>query len=263
MSKNIKIFALILLASLLLLSTLNCASLAVKAQSNATVVVLDAIGGTVEPSGTNTYADGTVVTFTATSTDPTFVFVNWIVVADDVSSTINTNPGTLTVSGGVSYVVQAVFQPTVPVEENPKPNLTTDAIVVVLASGGGTTTPAPGRYALANAASLKLTATPDSGWQFSHWVISGASTNHGGAPVDLTPTDNPYSVQHGYGYTYNYQAVFTPVGSTEPTPAPTATSTSTGTMGGLSTDTWIIIGLIVVIIVLLAAVGVLASKRKK
>jgi hypothetical protein len=261
MIKNMKTFALTLLASLLLLSTLNCAIVSVKAQGNATVVVLDAIGGTVDPSGTNIYADGTVVTFTATPVDPTFVFVNWIVVADDVSSVIYDNPGTLTVAGGATYVVQAVFQPIVQVPGNPMPDLTTAAIVVVLVSGGGTTTPAPGRYALANAGSLMLTATPSSGWQFSHWTISGATTDHGGAPVNLTPTDNPYNVHHGYGYTYNYQAVFTPVGSTEPTPAPT--STPSGTMGGMSNETWIIIGLVIVIVVILIALGIVVSRRKK
>jgi hypothetical protein len=252
-----KKFVLILLTSLLLLSALSCT---VKAQGNATVVVLDAIGGTVDPSGTNTYADGTPVTFTATPTDASFVFLNWIIVTDTESTTVDANPGTLTVSGGVTYVVQAVFQPIEPVPGRPPvTDLTNAAIVVVLVSGGGTTSPAPGRYALTNAEALMLTATPNSGWQFSHWIISGSSTNHGGAPVNLVPTDNPYNVNHGYGYTYNYQAVFTPVGSTEPTPVPTPG----GTLGGMSNETWIIIGLVIVIVVILIAFAMVAMKRKK
>ena len=91
---------------------------------------------------------------------------------------------------------------------------------MVLPAAGGTTIPAPGTYALANATSLQLTAMPDNGWQFSHWVISGSdvTTGHGSAPTNLEPTDNPYNVNHGYGNTYNYQPVFTQSGSTSPSP---------------------------------------------
>lgn len=257
MVKLSKLFALTLLTSLLLLST--CA-LIVKAQGDGTVAVLDSVGGTVDPSGTNTYADGTVVTFTATPMDESFVFVNWIIVTEAGSSTVSDNPLSLTVAGGTTYAVQPVFQPIQPVPGKAMPtDLSNAAIVVVLVSGGGTTSPAPGRYALANAQALNLKATANSGWQFSHWIISGSSTDHGGAPVNLTPTDNPYNVNHGYGYTYNYQAVFIPVGSTVPTPTPS----SGGTIGGMSNETWIIIALVVVIVVLLVAFGFFAMKRKK
>ena len=46
--------------------------------------------------------------------------------------------------------------------------------------------------------------------------------NHGAYSFTDTPTDNPYNVNHGYGNTYTYQAVFTPVSSsTSPTPTST------------------------------------------
>lgn len=263
MYKTSKIFALTLLMSLLVLATLNASVISVKAQGQATVNVLDSIGGTTDPAaGTTSYDDGTSVTFTATP-DTAFAFVNWIFSIDEGSNIATDNPVTFPVSGGVTYDVQAVFQPIEPVPGAPLPtDMANAAIVVVLVSGGGTTTPVPGRYALANAASLMLTATPNSGWQFSYWTISGSTTDHGGAPVNLTPADNPYNVNHGYGYTYNYQAVFTPIGSTVPTPIG-QTPTPTGTIGGLTTDTAIIIGLVVVIIVILIAFGLFASKRKK
>ncbi len=79
--------------------------------------------------------------------------------------------------------------------------MATAAIVVVLAVAGGTTSPAPGTYALADATALNLKATPASGWTFSHWVISGPNLSHGGYPYTATPTDNPYNVNHGYGNT--------------------------------------------------------------
>jgi hypothetical protein len=107
-----------------------------------------------------------------------------------------------------------------------------------------------------------LTATPSSGWQFSHWVISGQPMNHGIYDFTATPSDNPYTVDHGYGNTYAYQPVFTPVGSSTPTPSG-ATPTPGGTSGGgISTETIIIIGLVVVIIIILIAFGIYASRKK-
>ena len=242
------------------MATLNYAITTVQAAAHeGTVVVLVSIGGETNPSGTTTYATGTAIMLTATPGDG-FVFDMWQIASDAGAITDSENPTSITVAGGDTYAVQAVFTPIEPIPGiDVLPPLATSAIVNVLTSGGGTTSPSPGTYALISAGSLMLTATPNSGWQFSNWIISGATTDHGGAPVNLTPTDNPYNVNHGYGNTYNYQAVFTPVGSTTPTPAPTATDT----LGGMSNDTWIIIGLVVVIVVILLAFGFYAMKSKK
>ena len=261
--ENIRFFALTLLTSLLLLAALNSNMISVKAQGQATVNFLDSVGGTTDPAGPGTYnyADGTSVTFTATP-DTGFVFQNWIVSTSAGSGIDTTNPLTIPVAGGVTYSVQAIFQPIqIPLGRPTPANMSAAAIVVVLPGAGGTTSPTPGTYALENATQLTLTAMPNSGWQFSHWVISGMSLSHGAYPFTPTPTDNPYNVNHGYGYTYDYQPVFIPTGSTEPTPTPTATPT--GTIGGLSTDTAIIIGLVAVIIIILIAFGVYAMRRSK
>jgi hypothetical protein len=262
--KNRKIFTLTALAAVLLVAIMAPTFLSVTAQGTATVVVLDTVGGTVDPAGTTTYADGTAVTLTATAMDDTFIFSSWLVSSGAGSETIFGNPATLTVAGGETYAVQAIFdvvQPPPGVQNLPT-NIASAALVVVLASAGGTTSPAPGTYALADATQMMLTATPQSGWQFSHWTISGSSTDHGGAPVDLTPTANPYNVNHGYGYTYNYQAVFTPVGSATPTPAG-ATPTPPVTVGGMSMEMVIIIGLVVVIVILLIAFALFAMRKRK
>ena len=260
-TKNRKFFTLAALA-VLLVAIVAPALLIVTAQGTATVVVLDTIGGTVTPAGTTTYPSGSQVTLEATPVDDSFFFVYWIVTSDTASETLTSNPLQITVEGGQTYAVEAVFNPIqAPPGVTDLPiNMVTAAIVVVLTSGGGTTTPAPGTYALADATSMMLTATPNSGWQFAYWTISGASTDHGGAPVNLTPSDNPYNVNHGYGYTYNYQAVFTPVGSNVPTPTPIVTNPPV--MGGLSMETLIIIGLVVVIVILLIAFAVFAMRKK-
>lgn len=218
MNKSRKLFALTLLTSLLVLAALNVSVLSVNAQSQATVTVLTSIGGSTDPTGTNSYADGTAVTLTATP-GTGFTFLNWEIASSAGATVTSDNPATLTVTGGVTYAVQALFQPIqVPPSGIAVTNFSTAAIVVVLPATGGTTNPAAGTYALANASSLDLTATPASGWQFSHWVISGTPMNHGAYSFTAVPTDNPYNVNHGYGNTYSYQPVFIPTGTTEPTP---------------------------------------------
>jgi hypothetical protein len=104
------------------------------------------------------------------------------------------------------------------------------AIVQILPSAGGTTIPNAGTYALANAEKFDLIAMPNEGWKFLHWTICGTDTGHGSSPTNWSPTDNPYNVNHGYGATYIYQAVFVPVGSTEPTPTPVPEFSSLATI---------------------------------
>ena len=268
-TKNNKVIALTLFTSILLLAILSPNIISVKAQGQAAVNVLDAVGGTSDPApGTYSYSDGTAVTFTATPDPPflttAFLFVNWVISSSAGVNTITTdNPATITVSGGVTYDVQPTYQLiTAAPGGNLPPNMAAAAIVVVLAAAGGTTNPVPGTYALGNVSTFDLTAIPNSGWQFAHWVISGPNLSHGGYPYTATPTDNPYNVKHGYGNTFSYQAVFIPIG-TGPTATPTATATPTGTIGGLTMDSAIIIGLVVVIIVILIAFGVYASRRRK
>jgi len=221
---------LTLLATLLLAAAMM---VCVNAQTQATVIVLDSVGGTTDPAaGTYQYNDGTVVTLTATP-DSSNAFQNWII--STPGATLNdANPTTtITVAAGTTYTIQAVFQAISLLPNVPYAPFVpgTDAVIGILASAGGTTTPSPGLYYLTNATSFNLQATAASGWQFSHWVIYGPNLSHGGYPYTATPTDNPYNVNHGYGNRFDYQAVFVPVGSTEPTPTGGVTSTPTGLSG--------------------------------
>ncbi len=255
-----KILVLSLISALLLMTALGTS---VNAQGTATVTVQTAGGGTTDVTGTTTYPDGSTVTITATP-DNGYVLGNWVLSPSDGSGDmiINDNPLAFTAKGGVTYTVVPVFIVPSTIPGRPLPaDLSKAAIVVIFPSAGGTTIPAPGTYALADATSLNLQATPSSGWQFSHWTICGNNASHG-APVNWDPTDNPYNVNHGYGDVYRYQAIFTPIGSsTQPTATPTPTSG--GTIAGMDTNTVIIIGLVVVIIVILIAFGVYAARRRK
>jgi hypothetical protein len=211
MSKKSKVISFALLATLLMIAV---QSAGVNAQSQGSINMLSSIGGTTDPApGTTSYNDGTTITLTATP-DSGSVFQYWIISTTAGSSTDSANPTTLPAIAGITYDVQAVFQPIqAPVNASLPAALADAAIVVVLSSSGGTTSPAPGTYAFANATSLTLTAKPDQGWTFDHWVIAaptGSSLSHGPYPFNPIPNDNPYTVDHGYGGTYSYQAVFAP-----------------------------------------------------
>lgn len=250
-----KILVLSLILAMLLTTTISSTN----AQSDATVTVTAGTGGTTDVTGTTTYTAGASVTINAIP-DAGFVFSTWVISPSDGSGdmVIADNPVIFSVAGGVTYTVSPVFIVPSAVPGRPLPtDLSNAAIVVVLPSSGGITIPPAGTYAMANAENLDLIAMPSDGWEFAHWTIYGVDTGHGAAPANWNPTDNPYNVNHGYSATYSYQAVFVPVGTTEPTPTPAPTQT----IGGMSTETWIIIGLVVVIIVILIGFGIFASRR--
>jgi uncharacterized surface protein with fasciclin (FAS1) repeats len=224
----------------------------------ATVNILSTSGGTTQPTGTSTYPFGTLVTVTA-DPDSSNVFQNWIISQSGSSNDLIIADNPLSIAAAGEVTISAVFITPDPIPGRPIPSdLSNAAIVVILPSAGGTTIPAAGTYALANAEKFDIMAMANNGWQFSHWTICGVDTGHGSSPTNWTPTDNPYNVNHGYGATYEYQAVFTPIGSTQPTPTPTPS----GTTAGMTNETYIIIGLVAVIVVILIGFGIYASRKK-
>ncbi|MEJ2272499.1 MAG: hypothetical protein P8X91_08505, partial [Candidatus Bathyarchaeota archaeon] len=152
------------------------------------------------------------------------------------SLVFTTNPAQIICGFGYTYSYQAVFTPIVAGIEPPTPvNVTENAVeplrnylseppslseltfVTVSSTPGGTTMPAAGRYLYASAEpSFTLTATPDSGYEFKNWIVTGEyMPGHGGDPsLDTNViTDNPLQISHGSGYTYNYEAIFTEIPS--------------------------------------------------
>jgi hypothetical protein len=238
----------------------------VNAQNQATVNVLESIGGSTDPlPGTYNYNDGTQVTLTATP-DQDLVFVTWLISTDASNDTAVDNPYLLNVTGGVTYSVSAVFAQLTP-PTFPNPPIPTPAdpsiygFVTILQASGGRTQPAEGTYYFTSVYKLKLTAIVQSGWKFSYWVISGdTNTEHGGYPFTLTPTDNPYTFDCGLGYSDTYQPVFTPVGATPPITPPTTPPT---TPLGISTELIIAIIAIIIAIVAVIASVVYVSRSKK
>jgi hypothetical protein len=143
------------------------------------------------------------------------------------------NPAEVICGYGYTYQYQAVFSPIaaggqppepvelfpdipdVPVLDPPTAREET-TFVGVSSTAGGSTNPGTGRYLLSEQVDpdITLTATPDAGYKFQHWVVYGEyMPGHGGDPsLDLTLiTANPLNVQCGRGYEYSYQAVFTEI----------------------------------------------------
>ncbi|HTY76057.1 MAG TPA: hypothetical protein VMD05_10910 [Candidatus Nanoarchaeia archaeon] len=245
------------------------------------------------------------------------------------SLVFTTNPANITCGYGYTYTYQAVFAPTTSTSPTPTPvpqTLTptnTSQVVNILPSIGGTTTPAPGTYVYSNGEPVMLQATPADGFAFHYWIVSGSYTpGHQAQPTyianvtDQYPTVpsniyyptidslvfsiNPVNITCGYGYTYNYQAVFVPVNSTvpviptstpipsqqvpttpiTPTTAPPETTTAPATETATPTPavvtptptpapsnnntTYIVIAVVVIIvIIIIAVVAAMMMRRKK
>jgi hypothetical protein len=318
------------LLSIIVLSVVFSQSfMSVRAQSEeAIVVILPSAGGTTSPGpGTYAYPNGTNIVLSATPSSG-YEFKYWIasgnytpghtagqgvtIVDPETGEVIGgfprpqfsgidslvftANPANITCGYGYTYYYQAVFAPI----GAPVPTSDT-AIVVILPTSGGTTDPAPGTYTYAKDTTIVLKATPNTGYAFQYWIVSGNATpGHtpaqgvtivdpetgeviGGFPrpqfsgIDsLVFTANPANITCGYGYTYYYQAVFAPVTVASPSPeasvSPTTSPTQTisesptttetpNTILGVSPEVFAII--VIVVIIIIAAVIALVMRKKK
>ncbi len=115
-------------------------------------------------------------------------------------------------------------------------------IILVSPEEGGTTDPAPGSYSYAEGEVEILTAIPNAGYEFAHWIIEGGFDLENvppliypidpdtGDPINiplpprigtgstyesLLVTQNPLAIVCGYGYTFSYKAVFIPTTPTD------------------------------------------------
>ena len=270
---------LFLLVSTLLLATFSAA----RAQTidQAVVLILPSTGGTTDPvPGNYTYNNGDVFNMTAVPSSG-FQFSYWIIsgayAPGHTSGGIGyiTDPDTgaiiqlptpistaaidslvvtkaqlnITCGFGYTYNYQAVFTPIG--GPSPVPS-TTDAVVIVMPTTGGTVTPAAGSHTYSNGTVIDISATPASGYKFSYWLVSGSNiqghtTTQISTIVDdngniiaqipkpsvsgidsITFTANPAHITCGYGYTYTYTAIFEPVSATtSPTPTTTPVATQT------------------------------------
>jgi hypothetical protein len=275
-----------LLFGLLMTIVSQSASLvAAQTTSDAVVIVMPTIGGTTDPTpGQYNYANGTSIILTAIP-DTGYAFSYWVITGEifpghtssnvqpiqitdpetgevigtfpprpNVSAidslTFTNNPANVTCGYGYTYTYTAVFAPvSSPTSPSPTPG-PTEATVIVMPTVGGSVTPAAGMYTYANGTVIRISATPDAGYKFSYWLVTGNTipghTTQISTIVDdngnvigqiprpstsgidsLTFTANPASITCGYGYTYTYTAIFEKLASASPSPTATPVATST------------------------------------
>ena len=287
---------LALLVSTLLLAAFSAAT--AQTTDQAVIVILPSAGGTSDPApGNYTYNSGDVFNMTAIADDG-FQFSYWIISGAYTPGHTNagvgyiTDPDTgaiiqlptpistsaidslvvtnsqlnITCGFGYTYNYQAVFAPTSGTPSTTPAPQTSPATsnqqgVIILASIGGTTSPAPGSYMYDSSSPLTLMATPNQDFTFHYWIVSGSYTpGHLSQPqyipgvtdqYPIVPSNiyyptqdslvfaaNPATITCGYGYTYTYQAIFDPVNATTPTiplTTPSATQTPTTTTTPVTT----------------------------
>jgi hypothetical protein len=326
----------VLLFGLLMTLASQSAYLATAQTTVATVIVMPTIGGTTDPApGQYTYENGTVIVLTAIP-DAGYVFSYWIITGElfpghtssqvqpvqiidpetgEVigtfpvrpttsaidSLTFTNNPANITCGYGYSYTYTAVFSPvSSPTSPSPTPS-PTEATVIVMPTVGGTVSPTAGMYTYASGEVIRISATPDAGYKFSYWLVSGNTipghetkystiADDAGNPIgqiprastsgidSLTFTANPASITCGYGYSYTYTAIFEKLASPSPTATPAATSTPVATtappptaspsptptptqQAGTDWTMWIIIAVVVIVIIIVIAAAVMMRKK--
>lgn len=218
---------------------------------------------------------------------------------------ITTAAANITCGYGYTFQYTAVFTPvsgghTPGATPEPTPSTTT-AVVIISATAGGTVSPAPGTWVYNQGQNITLTATPSDGYTFHYWVVSGTfAQGHtqaaqtiftdpdtgqtiGGFPRpsftgldNLVFTNNPATITCGYGYTFEYTAVFTPISSTTPTPAQTTAAPTTAAPTTAApttvaptaapadmTTTYVIVAVVVVVIIIIVVVAAMMMRKNK
>ena len=124
-----------------------------------TLTITSTSGGTTNPTpGNNTYPEDTLVTVTATPfTD--YVFDHWELDSESVGSD---NPTNVTMND--DHTLEAVFT-----------RIT--YTLTITTTTGGTTSPASGDHVYYSGTNVPVTATPQNGYQFDHWVLDGSNAS--------------------------------------------------------------------------------------
>jgi len=244
-SKKIRISALILLASALLIVSLGAG---VNAQTQGSVFVYSSVGGTITADGTTAnggstynYTVGTTVNFNAV-TGSGFTFIGWETVTASGASTTTTNPLALNITSG-TCAIQAIF--TSSTNTTATATTTGATSVSVFGSVGGTTSPtgsptAPSTYTNYTIGTVsEFQATPGNGFKLLCWETATAAGGN-------TYTANPLEL-NVTGAT-GLQAIFVPTSST--VTVPTVPEYSTASI------------IIIVAILVAATFGTFAFVRK-
>jgi len=136
-----------------------------------TLMIEPTAGGTTNPpSGDYPYTEGTTVTVTAIP-DAGYAFDYWLL--DGIQST--TNP--ISVLMDRNHALSAHFVA-----------LPTEYTLTINTTAGGSTDPAPESYLFPEGSIVNVTAIPDSGYLFDHWILDEATRTEN--PINVTMNTN-------------------------------------------------------------------------
>jgi hypothetical protein len=204
-TKNLKVFAMILLMSALLLLAINMNIPSVKAATKTSVFVYTTLGGSVSGNGTalmggaySNYTLGDTVSFSATALSG-FQFLCFEYASASGALTSTNNPFSETLSAA-TCAIEAIFIPTT--NATASSTTTGAASVAMFNSIGGTTVPAGGitgpvhtGYTVGTASSF--TETAGTGFKFLCWVteLSSGGNIYTGSSESLKITATSVAMQ--------------------------------------------------------------------
>ncbi len=127
--------------------------------------------GTTDPAeGSHFHVSGSTVPVSATA-DPGWNFDHWILDGEDAGSTIPIN-----VLMDSDHDLEAVFT-----------QIT--YTLTITTTKGGTTSPAPGDHVYSYGTNVPVTATPQYGYKFDHWILDGSNAGSNN-PISVTMNKN-------------------------------------------------------------------------
>jgi hypothetical protein len=90
---------------------------------------------------------------------------------------------------------------------NIKDNTTVTYNLLISVEGNGNTSPTPGNHNFEEGTTVALTATPDNGWEFSHWEVTTSETNFDTPEIEIEINEETTATAHftGIGSKVNYQ----------------------------------------------------------
>lgn len=172
-----------------------------------TLTILPSAGGTTNPiAGDYTYTAGDNATVEALP-DPCYEFVYWVL---DGSNAGSDNPTTILMNS--NHALQPVFT-----------QITYD--LTVGTGAGGTTDPVPGVYSHPCGSSVDITAIPDKGYRFDHWILNGSPAGSAN-PISVLMNDN-HDLEPVFAEIHKLIITVSEGGTTDPSPGTYAYETPT------------------------------------
>jgi hypothetical protein len=162
------------------------------------LTILSSSGGTTNPApGTYTYTNGTYASVTAIP-DMHYLLSYWLLDGNPAGSA---NPISVLMTD--DHTLQPMFA-------------LRNYTLTITATAGGTTDPAPGVYTYSGGASVQVTALPEAGYRFDHWVLDG-SPNGSANPISILMNSN-HTLQAVFAETHTLVITVSAGGTTSPVP---------------------------------------------